>query len=479
MLVSDDPRASRRAIAGWLLFDWAAQPFFTLVTTFVFAPYFAARVAPDPAAGQAAWAFAVSLSGLAIAFLSPVLGAVADAGGRRKPWIAGFSVLLVLGSAALWWAEPSGGRIVPLWPALLAFAVATVGAEFTTVFTNAMMPSLVPPQRLGRLSGSGWALGYAGGLLSLGFVLALMAGSPETGLTLAGIEPVLGLDPAFGEGARATGPLTAIWYAVFVLPLFLFTPDVVPGFHARSNAIRTGLADLARTLKDVRAHRNVLTFLVARMLYADGLAALFAFGGIYAASTFGWGTQEIGLFGILIIVSATLGAWIGGRVDDAIGPKRTILLALLGLVTASVGLLSITRTSVLFGMPAMPPELGAAPFASLPERAYIGFGLLLGAVSGPAQSASRTLLARLAPPEKMTQFFGLYALSGRVTSFAAPALIGMVTLWSGSQRLGIATIVLFFLAGMAMLTRVSAVSGAGALRPRGRAAGRASGRARR
>jgi len=214
----------RSAVVGWLLFDWAAQPYHTLITTFVFAPYFATYVAADPASGQAMWGFAAAAGGLVIALMSPVLGAVADAAGRRKPWIAGFGLLLIIGTALLWFGKPGDAGVV--MPILIAYAIATIGVEFAAVFNNAMMPTLVPPERLGRLSGNGWAIGYIGGIVSLVMVLGFLAGDPKTGRTLFGIAPLFGLDPATHEGTRFSGPLTSIWFVVFVLPMFLFTPDI-------------------------------------------------------------------------------------------------------------------------------------------------------------------------------------------------------------------------------------------------------------
>ncbi len=204
----------RAAVISWIFFDWAAQPYFTLITTFVFAPYFASFVAPDPAQGQALWGFATAAAGLMIALLSPVLGAIADASGRRKPWIAGFGALLVIGASLMWLGKPGDPSVIP--PLLLAYAIASVGVEFATVFNNAMMPTLVPPDRIGRLSGTGWATGYIGGILSLILVLGFLAASPETGRTLFGLAPLFGLDPVSHQGDRITGPLTGIWFIIFV-----------------------------------------------------------------------------------------------------------------------------------------------------------------------------------------------------------------------------------------------------------------------
>src|ERR1700722_18948867 len=212
----------RSAVISWIFFDWAAQPYFTLITTFVFAPYFATHVAADPASGQSLWGFATAAAGLMIALMSPVLGAIADASGRRKPWIAAFGAMLVIGASLMWFGRPGDVSVIP--PLLLAYAIATVGVEFATVFANSMMPTLVPPDKIGRLSGTGWATGYVGGILSLTLVLGFLAADPETGHTLIRLTPLFGLDPATHQGDRIVGPLTAVWFIIFVIPVFWVTP---------------------------------------------------------------------------------------------------------------------------------------------------------------------------------------------------------------------------------------------------------------
>ncbi|MCB1404548.1 MAG: MFS transporter, partial [Rhodobacteraceae bacterium] len=220
-----DERIDRRGVFAWMLFDWANQPFQTLIVTFVFGPYFVARVVGDPVAGQAHWATATAIGGAAVAVLAPLLGAVADRTGARKRWIAAFSLPFVIGCAGLWIAAPEAS---PLWPILAFFVLAYVGSEFTLIFSNAMLPGLGPRREIGRISGSGWALGYAGGLVALALVLALLTPAPGGTRTLAGLDPVFGLSDALGEPARAVGPASALWYLVFALPLFLFAPDTAP-----------------------------------------------------------------------------------------------------------------------------------------------------------------------------------------------------------------------------------------------------------
>jgi UMF1 family MFS transporter len=433
-----------------MLFAWAAEPYFTLITTFVFAPYFATHIAADPAGGQSLWGFATAAAGLLIALASPVLGAIADASGRRKPWIAAFGALLVIGSSFMWIGKPGDAGVIPLL--LVAYSIATIGAEFAIVFNNAMMPSLVPPDRIGRLSGSGWALGYVGGILSLILVLGFLAASPETGRTLFGFMPLFGLDPVSHQGDRITGPLTALWFIIFAVPMFVLTPDFPPKLSARE-ALREGLVDLRETLKELPKRRSMATFLLANMIYTDGLVSLFAFGGIYAAGTFGWNTIQIGTFGILLAIAGTFGAWLGGKLDDRLGPKRVIAGSMLILLLSIVVILLVDRDSILF-IKVAPPVSGGALFAAPAEQAYLVLGSLIGMAGAPLQAASRTLLIRMAPKERIAQYFGLFALTGKVTSFVGPLLVGIVTAVTASQKAGMATLVIFFLGGLALLSRV-------------------------
>jgi MFS transporter, UMF1 family len=438
----------RRAVAAWVMFDWAAQPFFTLVTTFVFAPYFASAVAADAARGQALWGYATGLAGLCIALFSPVLGAIADKAGSRKPWIAVFGLMLFLGSTLLWVAAPGSNNLILL--ILLAYSIALIGAEFAAVFNNAMMPTLVPPDKIGRLSGTGWALGYLGGLISLALTLVFLASNPATGLTIVGFGPAFGLDAAAREGDRIVGPLSALWFLIFVMPMFLLVPDI-PRRMPMRQAVSEGVGELRITLKDLPRRRPLAFFLLANMIYSDALVALFAFGGIYAAGTFGWGTTQIGIFGILLTITGTFGAFVGGRLADRLGSAPVIKVSLIILLLTCIGIMGTTREVALFVLPS-PPATGGL-YATFSEKVYVGLGLLIGLVAGPVQAASRSHLVALVPKESVGQYFGLFALSGKVTSFMGPILVAAVTQWAGSQRAGLVVLVVMFAAGWLILRR--------------------------
>lgn len=451
--------AGRLGLAGWVLFDWAAQPVYTLVLTFLFAPFFANVFYGDAVQGQAVWGYLTALTGILVALAGPVLGAIADASGRRKLWLAVFSAGIAAGLSALWLAVP--GEAAAILPVCAGVVLAVVCTEFATIFTNAMMSGLAPPEKLGRLSGTGWAVGYVGGLVSLVIAAGLMIADPGTGRTMLGLPSVLPLDAFAHEGERAVGPFSALWYLLFVLPLFLFTPDALPRRQGSGAPVGDGFRQLAETLRHARRYSHIVRFLVARLLYIDGLGAIFAFGGIYAASVFGWGAPQLGLFGIILAAAGALGAFAGGWLDDRFGPRAVILATLAGLGLAALGVVSVDRESVFFFVAAAPPPEGAGAFASAGEKVYLGFAILIGLTAGPLQSASRTWLARAAPPDMMTEFFGLFAFSGKITAFAAPLLVGAVTAWSGSERAGIASILVFLLAGFAVMLRVREADRAG------------------
>lgn len=439
-------RASGRGIWGWMFFDWAAQPFFTVVTTFIFGPYFVSRMAGDPAMGQAAWGYGIAAAGFAIAILSPVLGSIADQTGPRKPWIAFFAAIKILSLSMLWFAAPGSNLFV----VVLFFSLASVAAEFSTVFNDSMMPRLVPKAEIGRISNVAWGLGYLGGMIALIFVVALLAGSPETGRTIVGVEPLFGLDPKLGEDARATGPLAALWYFVFILPMFLFTPDAAKGM-AVGPAVREGLAELKSTLAEVRRRSGIFRFLVARMIYQDGVNALLALGGTFAAAMFHWSITEIGMFGIILNVVAVFGCWCAARLDMALGSKTVVVIALVMLSVATIGIISTGPGYTLFGALPLSDADSGGLFGTTAEKAYILYGLLIGLAFGPVQASSRSYMARSVTAAESGRYFGIYALAGRATSFAAPFLVATVTAASGSPRLGMAVIIFFLLGGLWIL----------------------------
>ena len=440
---------AKRGIWGWVMFDWAAQPFFTVVTTFVFGPYFVARLTDDPISAQATWSNMATVSSIIIALFSPILGSIADQSGARKPWIAFFAAIKIVSLLFLWFAAPDSPIILPI----VCMIFASIAAEFSIVFNDSMMPRLTNPQNVGRISNLAWGLGYLGGMVVLIAVVTLLAANPKTGLTIAGIKPLFGLDPATGEDARITGPIAAIWYLLFILPMFLLTPDADRGLPFGA-AIRSGLAELKTTLRELRDRPVLLRFLIARMLYQDGVNGVLILGGVFAAGMFGWATMEIGLFGILLNVVAIVGCFAAGRVDQKLGSRITILISLVLLLIATVGIVSTEKASTLFGWIQLPTADNGGIFATGAEKAYLLYGILIGLAFGPVQASSRSYLARNITIAEAGRYFGIYALSGRATSFMATLSFSIATYLSGSAHIGMATLIVFLGLGFVLLLRV-------------------------
>ncbi len=411
--------SNRRAIVAWCLYDWANSAFPTIVSTFLFSAYVTEAVAPDRVTGTALWGQAMSVAGIAIALSSPALGAIADSGGRRKAWLFGLSALCVAATALLWFVRPTDADLVY---ALVMAAIATVGFELAIVFYNALLPGLAPAGRLGRISGWGWGVGYFGGLGCLVIALLVFV-RPEL--------PPFGLDKAEGEHVRVAMLLAAAWFAVFALPLFLWVPEPDRGRAAGATAVRAGFSNLIATFREIRRHANVARFLLAKLVYMEGLNTTFAFGGIYAAGAIGMTLEEVLLFGILLNVSGGIGAILFAWVDDWIGAKPTIMISLAALAVLAVPMLLVTD-----------------------KFWFTVIGMGLGIFFGPVQAASRSLMARLAPPGQVTEFFGFYSLAGKASAIVGPALVGWLTFAFDSQRIGMAAVPVFFVVGLLLLLPV-------------------------
>jgi len=410
----------RRAVAAWCLYDWANSAYNTVITTFIFAVYFTRGVAQDEVMGTAAWSRMMALAGFAVAILSPVLGAVADHTGRRKPWLALFTALTVGFTAALWWVTPQPSSMVL---ALVAVGLATVAFELANVFYNATLPGVAPPAMYGRVSGWGWGTGYFGGLACL--IVALFG-------FVKNEAPLFGLfSTADQENVRATALLVAAWFGLFSLPFFLWVPDEPATGRPLAQAVREGLATLGRTLREARRYREIVRFLIASALYRDAINTITAFGGIYAAGTFGMSFEEIVLFAIALNVVAGLGAVGFAWIDDWFGARRTILISVAGLMASGVPLLLVSE-----------------------KQWFWVLALGLGLFFGPAQAAGRSMMARLSPPHMQGEMFGLYGLSGRVVGFFGPLALGWATEAFASQRAGMASTMVFFALGFLVMLGV-------------------------
>ncbi|HEY5623768.1 MAG TPA: MFS transporter [Gammaproteobacteria bacterium] len=419
--------ADNRTIWSWAFYDFANSPFTTLVITFVYATFFAQVIAPDPNTGLILWSRAVSVTAVVVAVLSPVLGAIADRGGYRKRFLVIATLVCAFSTMALYGVAAGEVRT-----ALILVVVANIAYEFGTVFYNAFLPDISPPGRIGRTSGFGWGLGYIGGLLALAIALVTLV-QPET--------PWFGFSTEGGENVRATNLLVGVWFLVFTVPLLLFVRDKPHGVSAVARPVRDAFAQLARSFHEVRRYEHAARFLIARMLFNDGLVTIIAFGGIYAATTFGFTLEEVLMLGIVLNVAAGLGALVFGHLDDRLGGKAAVILSIVGLMLATF--VAIFATS---------------------KAAFWVAGLIMGACIGPNQASSRSLMARFTPSAVQNEFFGFFAFSGKLTAFFGPFLLGVLTQWSGSQRVGISVVLVLLGLGLALLLTVDEEAGMRAAR---------------
>ncbi|OUD09785.1 MFS transporter [Marivivens niveibacter] len=444
----------KKRIWGWMAFDWASQPIYTLGLTFIFGPYFAA-VATDyflnsgapidqaKANAQSMWSLGQSVAGLVIAITAPILGAWADLSGRKIPWIAFFSVIYVVATWMLWGLTPDGSRLAFT---LVIFYVGFFAAESALNFTNAILPSLGNDKEVGRISGSGAAFGYWGGVLSL-FILLLFFVDTNGKTMLLELEPAFGLlDASQNEGTRAVGPFIAIWYAVFMIPFFLWVRDKRDAPTRRVNLVVV-FRDLKSTIKGVLDSRSLSSFLLGSMLYRDALNALYAFGGVYATLVLDWETMQVGIFGIIGAITAAIATYIGGRFDQKIGPKPVIKTTVSVLVLVCIVIVSMNREHI--------GPIALAPGSNLPDIIFLICGSAIGGAGGALYASSRSMMVRHTDPSRPAEAFGLFALTGKATAFLAPMLIGIVTYLTGNVQLGFVPVIVLFLLGMLMLRWVN------------------------
>lgn len=438
---------------AWAWFEGARNPHVLLITIYIFAPYFARHLMSDPVAGQALWADLNTLAGVIIAIVAPGLGAIADAGGRRKPWLFVFSVILGLTASALWFALPNEQGLSFFMICVLL--VATFASfDFTAVFHNAMLPTLVSERRVGGLSGLGLALGNFSGVILLVFMLICFSLPGVVDWPFVPATPWFGINQAAHEPERLVGPLFAVWFLVLGLPLFLFTPDQPRVALGPRRAVERGLRSLANTIAGLRNYRNVALYLAARMIYNDGNNAILIFGGIYAATTFSWGPLDMLVYGVILSVFATFGGVFGGWLDTTFGSQKGILISVAGTMIGLVLSLSMRPDTILFFIPydtSLPPVHGLPFFKSWPEIIYVIIVIIIAIFITASYANSRTMLARIAPASKMTEFFGLYALSGTATAFLAPFVVARATEWSQSQSIGLASVLVLLAIGFVMM----------------------------
>jgi len=442
----------KKRIWGWMAFDWATQPFYTLGLTFIFGPYFAVVASEYYMSGgltekiadaqaQSLWSLGQTLAGLFIAILGPIIGAYADSTGRRLPWLFLFAGLYVVASWMLWYMVPDGSAIMF---SLLAFSVGFIAAEFALIFTNAILPSLGDKDEIGKISGNGAALGYWGGVVAL-VIMLLFFFEIDDGKTVLGAAPAFGLDGAAREGTRIVGPFISVWFVLFMIPYFLWVRE---GKNPnREGGIRQAMGDLKTSLSNVRKRKSLFAFLVSSMLYRDALNALYAFGGVYAALVLDWQLVQVATFGIVGAITAAIATTIAGYADRRFGPRPVINFCIVTLSLVCLIIVSMSRET-FFGF-------ALAEGSSLPDITFYICGAIIGGAGGGIYTASRSMMVRHTNPERPTEAFGLFALSGKATAFLAPGLIALFTWWLQDARLGFTPVIILFIIGYILLRWVN------------------------
>ena len=421
-----------RQEAAWSLTESANEPYLNLVQRYVFAPYFAGTIAATQAEGASIWGYALGAAGLAIAILAPVLGSIADSGARLKPWLAGAGLVTFLAALSLWFAAPG----TPLLAVAIPIFIAGVSVELMNQFGNAFLPVAARPERMGLLSGLAFGFSQLAGIAALLVVLTLSAAPP---VFLAGVEN--GID-------RMAGPIAAGAVLLFIGPFLLVGTDQQGDGRA---SVRQGLRDLKATLREAWADRNMRLFLIVRMVSADGMAVIFAFGAVLGAAAFGWKADTLARFGLAITCFGVIGGFSGGFIDGRIGARRLSLLGLIFMIAGAVSVI-LTDAGRMFGIPTGVP-LGV-PLASPQEWGFMASGALIALGAAFTLAGMRTMMAMLAPRDRIAAYFGLYSFVGKATAFVGPTLVGLIASLTGSVRPGIAVAVAFLLVSFVLLIRV-------------------------
>ena len=413
----------RRSVFAWTLYDFANSSFSTLVLTFIYATYFTKTVAPDQIAGTAMWSRGITFSALTVGLLSPFFGALADTGGFRKRILLVLTAITVIGTANLFNVLP--GQVLK---GLVWFVIANIGMEMGMVFYNAFLPDVASSDKIGRISGYGWGVGYVGGLLCM---VVAMVGFVQTE------NPWFGFSTENSENIRATNLLVAVWFTIFAVPFFIWVKEKKGRtFPNIGQMVSSTVGQLKSTFHEIKRYRQIVRLLIARIFYNDGIITIASFGGIYASGTFGFTFSEILTFGIVLNITAGLGAFAMGFLDDRIGGKRTIQITNMVFIAAT--LLAVFAPSKLW---------------------FWVSGIIVGFFLGPNQAVSRSLMGRFVPSDKETEFFGFYAFSGKATAFIGPFFLGILTEMFNSQRAGMSIVVVMFIVGSLILTRVDEQEG--------------------
>lgn len=444
-----------RGSLAWILQQGARDPYVILITIYIFSPYFSRVLVGDPVKGQALVANISTIYGLLTALTAPLLGAMIEQYGPRKPMLGLVTAVMVPALVALWWAMPTGGLPLVVTSALLI--VLGVVFNWGDVLSNSLLSRAAGPApgRAALISGLGYAVANGLSVALLVFMLWGMVLPGQVDWPGVPHAPLFGLDPAQNEPSRASGPLAAMVLLAGAIPFFLWTPDAVRTGRSWMASLRAGVVMLRETFGNLKGHRDIATYLGARMLYCDGMTALLIFGGLFAAGLMKWGALEMLAYGISLSLFAVLGGLIAPWLDRTLGPRRAVQLEIAGALAMLICTLGMGRERILFFWaydPAAHAPIWNGPlFRTAPELIYLAFGLLIAVFVTAQYASSRTLLIRLCPPDKTAAFFGLYALSGTATAWLGSLLVALATAIFHSQVAGFLPIAALLLLGLCVL----------------------------
>jgi len=400
---------NKKEVISWSLYDFANQPFTTIIVTFVYGAFFTSVIASDEKTGTLLWTSAIAITAVVVSLLSPILGALADKGGYRKFFLISFTWICAIFSILLYF--PKAGDV---YFALSLFIVANIAFEMGSVFCNSYLPDLSERKNIGKISGFAWGLGFVGGLSALFLSLMLFPN----------------LD---SEGIRSINILVGVWFLIFSIPTFLFIKDR-KSEKLQKHHITDSFKSIKNTFKEVVKYKIILQFLIARLFFNDGLITIFSLGGIYAVDTLNFTFDEVMMLGIVLNIAAGVGSFVFGYLEDLIGVRKVINISLLVLIFATL--------LAYF-----------APETTNPKQMFWVAGVLIGLMVGPNQSCSRSFMSRLTPKEKQNEFFGFFALTGKATSFLGPLLFGFITL-KYSQQIALWVVIVFFIIGLFLFNRI-------------------------
>ena len=399
---------NRKKVLAWSLYDFANQPFTTIIVTFIYSAFFVKVIAPNEQEGTFLWSNAIAITAIVVSLLSPILGALADKGGYRKFFLITSTWICAIFSILLYF--PNVGDI---YFALSCFVIANIAFEMGSVFCNSYLPDLSSTDNIGRISGYAWGLGFVGGLLALFLSLFLF-------------------DINNPDEIRKINILVGIWFLLFSIPTFLFVKDRKKE-KLNKEHIHSSFQSVKETFRSITNYREISRFLIARLFFNDGLITIFALGGVYAVGTLNFTFEEVMMLGIVLNLCAGGGSFLFGYIEDKIGANKVINISLVVLIVATL----IAYYS---------------PETAHPKQWFWVAGVLLGLMVGPNQSCSRSLMARLTPKEKQNEFFGFFALTGKATSFLGPLLFGLVTKFH-SQQMALWVVIVLLLIGFILFNR--------------------------